>query len=55
MAFMSNTSKTIHDVVVQIYSPNGDYPGQVCEGCYTLEGQRVSAISDDAGRFSLSD
>jgi hypothetical protein len=25
MASMSNTSKTIHDVVVQIYPPNGDY------------------------------
>jgi hypothetical protein len=42
------TTKAIYDVVVQIYPPSGDYPGQVCEGKFTHE-DNVVALVDHNG------
>ena len=46
---MSETTKTIHDVVVQIYPPNEEtgYVGQVCEGKFCLEDNVVQLVGPD--------
>ena len=38
------TTKAIYDVVVQIHPPDGDYPGQVCEGKFTHEDGVVTLV-----------
>ena len=38
------TTKAIYDCVVEIHRPDGDYPGQVCEGRYTYEDGVVQLV-----------
>jgi hypothetical protein len=41
---MSSTSKTIHDCVVQIDAPHGDFPGRTAEGRFTFEDGTVTLV-----------
>jgi hypothetical protein len=41
---MSSTSKTIHDCVVQIDAPHGDFPGRTAEGRFTFEDGVVQLV-----------
>jgi hypothetical protein len=42
------SSKTVHDVVVQIDAPHGDFPGRVCEGKFTYE-DGIVTLTDHRG------